>query len=160
MPFVLFLAVGGVAGAANIGARLLFNDVFSYEWAVLLAFPIGLFVAFILNRTLVFRNSRRSIMSASWRFVLVNIVALLQVWLISVGLVRLLFPWIGFVFHPALVAHVIGVASPAIVSFLAHKHFSFRPEAEPRRLATRGGYRHSRRHFSIETETRNSSLAP
>jgi putative flippase GtrA len=132
MPFLLFLLVGGIAGAANIGARLVFNNVLSYEWAVLLAFPVGLFVAFVLNRTLVFRNSRRSIMSSSWRFFLVNIVALLQVWLISVGLARLLFPWIGFVSHAELVAHTIGVASPAMLSFLAHKHFSFRPEAKLR----------------------------
>jgi hypothetical protein len=69
-------------------------------------------------------------MSSSWRFAFVNIVALLQVWLISVGLARLFFPWIGFVFHAELVAHTIGVASPAITSFLAHEHFSFRPEAK------------------------------
>jgi putative flippase GtrA len=128
VPFVLFILVGGIAGAANIGARLVFNNVLPYEWAVLLAFPVGLFVAFVLNRTLVFRHSNRSIMSSSWRFVLVNVVALLQVWLISVGLARILFPWIGFVFHAELVAHAIGVASPAMTSFLAHKHFSFRPE--------------------------------
>jgi putative flippase GtrA len=133
LPFILFLVVGGVAGAANIAARLLFNNVFSYKWAVLLAFPVGLFVAFVLNRTLVFRNSRRSVMSSSWRFILVNIIALLQVWLISIGLARLLFPWIGFVFHAELVAHVIAVGSPAMISFLAHKHFSFRPEAKLRR---------------------------
>jgi hypothetical protein len=28
--FILFLVAGGSAGAANIGARLLFNNVFSY----------------------------------------------------------------------------------------------------------------------------------
>lgn len=129
MPFILFLVVGGIAAAANIVARVQLNHVFSYEWSVLFAFPIGLLVAFVLNRMLVFRDSDRSIISSSWRFALVNVVALLQVWLTSVGLARLLFPWLGFTFHAELVAHAIGVASPVLFSFLAHKHFSFRPEA-------------------------------
>jgi hypothetical protein len=40
-----------------------------------------------------------------FRFFLVNLAALVQVWLISVGLAEWLFPAIGWRFRPELVAH-------------------------------------------------------
>ena len=60
------------------------------------------------------------------RFALVNAVAFAQVWIISVGLARLVFPAIGFAWDAETVAHVIGVVSPVATSYLMHKHFSFR----------------------------------
>ena len=60
------------------------------------------------------------------RFALVNAIAFVQVWLVSVGLARLLFPAIGFTWQAEIVAHAIGVASPAVTSYFLHQHFSFR----------------------------------
>ncbi len=62
------------------------------------------------------------------RFALVNLVALAQVWVVGVGLARIVFPKIGFVWHAELVAHIIAVLSPVLTSYFAHKHFSFAPE--------------------------------
>jgi hypothetical protein len=62
------------------------------------------------------------------RFALANAVAFAQVWLVSVGLARLVFPAIGFRRHADTVAHLIGLASPVWTSYLGHKHFSFRAE--------------------------------
>ena len=59
------------------------------------------------------------------RFALVNALAFVQVWLVSVGLARLVFPALGFTRHADTVAHVLGVASPVAVSYLLHKRFSF-----------------------------------
>jgi putative flippase GtrA len=59
------------------------------------------------------------------RFALVNLAAVAQVWIVSVGLARLAFPAIGFTWHAETVAHVIGVAIPVFTSYLGHKHFSF-----------------------------------
>jgi putative flippase GtrA len=60
------------------------------------------------------------------RFALVNAVAFAQVWLVSVGLARLVFPAIDFTWQAETVAHVIGVVSPIVTSYIGHKHFSFR----------------------------------
>ena len=51
--------------------------------------------------------------------------AVAQVWIVSVGLTRFIFPAIGLAWHAETVAHVIGVAVPVFTSYLGHKHFSF-----------------------------------
>ncbi|MFN4018844.1 MAG: GtrA family protein, partial [Reyranella sp.] len=67
----------------------------------------------------------RGARSELWRFVLVNMLALVQVWIVSVGLARWLFPASGFTFHADTVAHVIGVLFPVLTSYVGHKRFSF-----------------------------------
>jgi putative flippase GtrA len=54
------------------------------------------------------------------------VAGLLQVLAVSLLLEAIVFPRLGFTWHAATVAHVIGVASPAFTSYYAHKFFSFR----------------------------------
>ena len=63
------------------------------------------------------------------RFSLVNIIGFAQVWLVSVGLVRLVFPATWPAPSAETAAHVIGLGSIAATSFLLHKRFSFRGAA-------------------------------
>lgn len=124
--FAAFLVAGGVAALANIGARLLFDRAVSYDLAILLGYGVGVTVAFFLNRRFVFRGTEGRVGGQYGRFVLVNVLAFLQVWAVSVLLARWAFPAFGLEWHPETVAHVIGVLSPVVTSFLLHKHFSFR----------------------------------
>jgi putative flippase GtrA len=71
------------------------------------------------------RPQDRAIAKEYLQFGLANLVAIVQVWCVSVGLARLLFPAIGFDWHAETVARVIGVASPVYTSYLGHEHFSF-----------------------------------
>lgn len=123
--FVLFLAAGGTAAVVNVLSRIALGYVISYEIAVALAYLCGMAVAFTLNRAFVFAPSGRAVHDEALRFTLVNAAALVQVWIVSVGLARLLFPAVGFAWHAETVAHVIGVAVPTVTSYLGHKHFSF-----------------------------------
>lgn len=123
--FVLFLAAGGTAAMVNVLSRIGFGVLVPYEAAIVLAYGCGMTVAFVLNRAFVFTPSGRAVQDEYLRFALVNLVALVQVWIVSVGLARLVFPAIGFVWHGETVAHVIGVAVPAVTSYFGHKHFSF-----------------------------------
>jgi len=52
--------------------------------------------------------------------------AFAQVWVVSVGLARVIFPAIGFSWRAETVAHVVGVLSPVVTSYVLHKRFSFR----------------------------------
>lgn len=124
-PFLRFLASGGIAAGINILARILFSQVMAYEIAVVLAYLAGMFTAYVLMRLFVFEASGRGTGSELWRFAIVNAVALVQVWLVSVGLARWLFPAVGYTFHADTVAHVIGVLSPVLTSYLGHKRYSF-----------------------------------
>lgn len=124
-PFIRFLLVGGVAALVNIAARIGFNTVVPYEIAIVIAYLFGLSTGFILNRVFVFEGTG-SVISQYWRFTFINLVSLIQVWLISVGLARWGFPAIGFTWNAETVAHAIGVGSPVITSYWAHRHFTFR----------------------------------
>jgi len=126
--FLLFLVTGGIAALANIFSRIALNLVMRYEIAVVVAYLVGMTVAFWLGRQFVFKPSGRAVHDEYVRFGIVNLVALAQVWVISVGLARLVFPAIGFAFHADTVAHVIGVIAPVFTSYLGHKYFSFLPK--------------------------------
>jgi putative flippase GtrA len=123
--FVLFLLAGGIAAVVNIVSRVALNVAMPYEIAIVVAYLCGMTTAYLLNRYFVFESSGRSAASEYMRFALVNLAAVAQVWIVSVGLARVLFPAIGFSWHAETVAHVIGVAVPVFTSYLGHKHFSF-----------------------------------
>ena len=115
-----------MAAAVNLLVGWLLQSVMPYETAVTVAYLAGMVTAFVLARLFVFELADGDTHWQFVRFALVNAVAFAQVWIISVGLVRLVFPPLGFTWHAETVAHVIGVASPVVTSYLMHKHFSFR----------------------------------
>jgi putative flippase GtrA len=124
--FVRFSVTGGIAAAVNICARWALNSVMSYELSVALAYLAGMTIAFILMRIYVFDRTGEVAHRQYIRFSIVNAVACMQVWIVSVGLARFAFPALGFAWHTDTVAHVIGVSSPVVTSYFAHKDFSFR----------------------------------
>ncbi len=123
--FALFLFAGGTAALVNILSRIAFNWLMPYEVAIVVAYLCGMTMAYLLNKRFVFTSSGRGVASEYMRFALVNLAAVAQVWIVSVGLARLVFPAIGFIWHAETVAHVIGVTIPVFTSYLGHKHFSF-----------------------------------
>ena len=123
--FGLFLLAGGTAALANILSRIVFSLAMPYEVAIVVAYVVGMTVAYALNRSFVFEESGRSVADEYVRFTIVNLVAVAQVWIVSVGLARVVFPAIGFAWHAETVAHVIGVIVPVFTSYFGHKHFSF-----------------------------------
>ncbi len=132
--FLVFLLTGGLAALVNVLSRFGFEallrrmdvgPITSYEIAVALAYLVGMTTAFFLARAFVFAGSGRSLHVEYGRFALVNGVALIQVWLVSVGLLRLVFPALGLTWNAETIAHVIGVLSPVVVSYHGHKRFSF-----------------------------------
>jgi putative flippase GtrA len=127
---IAFIVAGGIAALVNIASRVAFNLVMPYEAAILAAYVCGMTTAYFLNKKFVFAVSGRDVASEYTRFALVNLIAVVQVWIVSVGLARFVFPAMGFTWHAETVAHVIGVLVPVITSYLGHKHFSFAPQAD------------------------------
>jgi putative flippase GtrA len=124
--FFRFLLTGGVAAAVNVVSRWFLSSVMPFEAAVVVAYLIGMITAFSLARSYVFERSERHVRSEAARFVLVNLAALLQVWIVSVGLADWVFPKIAFVWQAELIAHVIGVLTPVVSSYFGHKYFTFK----------------------------------
>jgi len=124
--FLLFLITGGVAALVNVLSRVGFSQLLRFELAVLLAYGVGMLTAYVLARKFVFLQSRTSVRRSFAAFALVNLFAVLQTWLVSVGLRNWLLPLLGIVVLRDLIAHGIGVAVPVLSSYFGHKHISFR----------------------------------
>ena len=122
---IKFIAVGGFAALVNVVCRILLGGLMPFEVAVVLAYILGMATAYLLNRELVFKDAGAIKTSQIARFTLVNLLALVLVWAVSVGLLRFLFPWIGFSWHAETIAHAIGVASPVLSSYFLHRHYTF-----------------------------------
>ncbi|MGO8955350.1 MAG: GtrA family protein [Rhodomicrobium sp.] len=127
MRVLRFLAAGGFAAIVNLVSRYLLTPVTGYRTSIVIAYLLGMVVAFILFRSLVFGRSGASIAGESYRFVIVNMVALALVWIISVTLASAFFPAIDFRWHAEDVAHFIGTCVPALTSYIGHSIYTFRP---------------------------------
>jgi putative flippase GtrA len=123
--FFRFLWTGGLAAGVNLTSRYVLNKAMSFEIAVALAYLLGMLTAYVLARQLVFAPSGRAVISELKRFTIVNVFSAVLVWSISVGLARHLFPAIGFAFHPEDIAHFVGVATPAVLSYYGHRAYTF-----------------------------------
>jgi putative flippase GtrA len=125
VEFARFIAIGGLAALVNLVARYLLDFVMPFEAAVVLAYLVGMVFAFFLFQKLIFasvdgRGPRRII-----RFVQVNLIGAGLAWAVSSLMARLVLPVLGWTFHPFEVAHMVGVAAPAISSYFLHKHYTF-----------------------------------
>jgi putative flippase GtrA len=124
--FVAFVLTGGTAAAVNFLSRILYNRTFDFSTSVILAYLTGMVTAFVLAKLFVFKDSQQSL-GRSWLFfVLVNVVAVAQTWLISIVLAFHVLPWLGITAFRNEIAHAIGVAAPVFTSYLGHKRWSFR----------------------------------
>jgi putative flippase GtrA len=124
--FLFFIVTGGIAALVNFFSRIIYNIYLSFSLAIILAYLSGMVTAFILAKIFVFKESQQSITRSVVFFTLVNIVAILQTWIISMGLAYYVLPWLGISLFAQEIAHAIGVATPMFTSYIGHKHWSFK----------------------------------
>jgi putative flippase GtrA len=124
--FVGFLLTGGTAAAVNFGSRILLNRWMDYSAAIVVSYLIGMATAFVLARLFVFKQSTQALHRSAGFFVLINVFAIFQTWLVSIILARHLLPALGVNRFVPEIAHAIGVMVPVFSSYLGHKRWSFR----------------------------------
>jgi putative flippase GtrA len=124
--FLVFLLTGGFAAAVNWGSRIVYNIWMPYSSAIIVAYITGMITAFILAKLFVFKSSTQSTGKSVFFFTLVNLVAVLQTWAVSVGLAYYLLPRMGITWHDRDIAHLVGVAVPVFTSYVGHKRWSFK----------------------------------
>ena len=123
--FLLFLLTGGTAAVVNFSSRIFYNQWIDFSLAVIFAYVTGMIIAFVLAKMLVFKDSQQPIKHSIAFFVLVNMVAALQTWTVSMGLAYYLLPSIGVMKYKREISHAVGVALPVFTSYIAHKRWSF-----------------------------------
>lgn len=121
-----FLAAGGVAAAANFGSRFLFSMWLSYSVAIVLAYLVGMLVAFFLMRSFVFDGTSKAAGPQVMKFIAVNLAAVLQTLAISLLLARWALPSLGVTQNAEAMAHLAGVLIPVITSYFGHRYATFK----------------------------------
>ena len=124
--FAAFLITGGIAAAVNFLSRIGYDRFMDFSAAVVMAYITGMVTAYVLARLFVFAESQTSTAHAASWFVVVNLFAVAQTWLVSMGLAYYLLPSLGVQCFVPELAHLAGVVVPVFTSFLGHKHFSFK----------------------------------
>jgi putative flippase GtrA len=124
--FSLFLLSGGCASLMNWGSRFLFSEYFNFQVSVVLAFFVGLLSGFILMRLFVFREPDGSMQSQVTKYLIVNMLALAQTFIVSIIFLKIINGSFESRDTAEATAHAIGVVIPVFTSYLGHKYFTFR----------------------------------
>jgi putative flippase GtrA len=122
--FVQFIAIGGLAALVNLVSRFALDFIMPFEIAVLIAYGLGMIAGFFLFRRALFAH-RAVTARLIRRFVWVNLFGAALAWAVSSVMARLILPGVGWTFHPFELAHLCGVAAPAISSYFLHRHYTF-----------------------------------
>jgi putative flippase GtrA len=124
--FALFVMLGACAAAVNWLSRFPLEHFMTFSAAVIVAYMVGMVVAFTLFSRYVFPASPRPLHDQIKFFVLVNIAGIIQVWAVSMGLLYYAFPALRFVGPLAEpVAHGLAICAPTISSYFGHKLLTF-----------------------------------
>ena len=116
--FLFFLLTGGLAAVVNFGSRIAYDVWVDFSTAIILAYLTGMVTAFMLARTFVFTESRTTLRRSVLLFSLVNLAAVAQTWLISMGLAMFALPAVGVTRFVPEIAHAVGIMVPAFTSYL------------------------------------------
>jgi putative flippase GtrA len=124
--FLYFILTGGFAAVVNFCSRIFFNQWVPFSDAIVYAYFTGMITAYLLAKLFVFKNSQQSISKSLVFFFLVNVVAVGQTWIISMGLINYILPYFNIINYAREIAHGFGILLPVFTSYLGHKHLSFR----------------------------------
>ena len=124
--FLIFLLTGGIAAVFNFGSRIIYSQWLDFSSAVILAYVTGMITAFVLAKAFVFKESLQAVHRSAAIFALVNLVAVMQTWAISMGLAYYLLPTLGISRFLPEIAHAVGIVIPVFTSYFGHKRWSFR----------------------------------
>lgn len=124
--FGVFLLTGGTAAMVNFLTRIIYNNWMGFSEAVVLAYVTGMVTAYILARIYVFKTSTQTLQRSILLFALVNLLAIIQTWAVSLLMAYAVLPALGVTRFTLEIAHAVGIVVPVFTSFLGHKYWSFR----------------------------------
>lgn len=123
--FLLFIVAGGFAALINIISRALLSLFMNFSSSVLIAYFIGMVIAFILTKKFVFLSKNLDDKKSFLSFTLVNLFAVIQTYFISIYFREMILNSFYKTSLANLISHTIGVLFPVITSFFGHKYLSF-----------------------------------
>ena len=124
--FVLFIITGGTSAIINILSRIILSNFFRFEIAILISYGIGMITAFSLAKRYVFLNSNKSIRKSFPAFALVNLISVLQTFLVSIFIKNWLIIFFDNLSFIELISHTCGLGILVFTSFYGHKYITFK----------------------------------
>lgn len=124
--FVRFVAASGTSAVFNFLSRIAFSAVVSYPAAIIGAYGIGMAVAYSLNRKFVFPRRRAPCLGEMCRFVVINLIGVLQTLAVSLLVAKIVLPFLDVNWYQEEVGHFFGLSTLAFTSYLGHKYWTFR----------------------------------
>ena len=124
--FLTFLLMGGIAAGVNFFSRIFYNQWMSFSTAIIIAYITGMITAFILMKFFVFKKSEHKLHNSIGIFILINLAAIIQVWLVSMLFDVYVLPSLNITSFAPEIAHLAGIVVPTFTSYFGHKHGSFR----------------------------------
>ena len=123
--FVVFVITGGIAAAANFMSRIALSFLgMDFYLAVIIAYVIGMVVAYMLFKVVVFKKDEISLKKSIAYFCIVNLVGVLLTFCLSNFLYYILLKDLHY--FRAEISHGIGIMLPAVSSYIGHKYFTFK----------------------------------
>ena len=123
--FPLFILAGSIAALTNVICRILLTIFLNFEISVFISYLIGMLTSFLLQRKYVFKSTKKSYKKSFAAFSLVNLFALVQVWIVSLLIKFWLVNFISSVPVVEFIAHCFGVVIPTFSSYFGHKYITF-----------------------------------
>lgn len=124
--FIKFLVAGGLAATINFSSRFIYSTFVDFSLAVILAFCTGLASGYVLAKLYVFGKSQNTTRQEIALYILINLLALIQTWVISILLANYMLATMVAQNLSEGIAHFVGVISPVFTSFIGHKYLTFR----------------------------------
>ena len=121
-----FLLAGGFAAFVNWAARFPLNMVMPFEASVLVAYGVGMVVGFFLYRLFVFEAKTGDARSQLWKFLVVNAVGAVEVWLLTILFVRVVAPALDWTLWVEPISHAAAIGIGAATSYVGHRLLTFR----------------------------------
>ena len=123
--FIGFVSVGLFAALLHWAARIFLSYWLSFSYAVMIAYCVGMIVAFVLNRFFVFPKSNRPISKQARDFTLTNLLFFPVVWLLAIKINNKLFT-MGVSIYNEEISHAVAISIPMLATFLIYKFFAFK----------------------------------
>lgn len=127
--FIIFVLLGGSAALLNLGLRYVANFFLTFEVSIAIAYGLSMIYGFLIFKHLVFKPAIGKATHVEFsRFALVNVASFALVMLVSVTFEYVILPFLNITHYTREIAHFIGVASPVVTSYYAHRRFTFATE--------------------------------
>ena len=123
--FVSFMAVGGLAAFLHWLSRIFLSHWLTFSWAVIVAYGIGMLIAFMLNSFFIFPASNKSKITQARDFILTNVCFFPVVWLSAIEINNAL-QFFGVASYTEAISHGIAVGLPMFATFLIYKFIAFK----------------------------------